>query len=48
MYKIHVYYLFVTAGVPLRVPHCVTLTRFIAPRHVMVMGTDTSSLMLAT
>ena len=43
-----VYYLFVTAGVPLRVLHCVTLTRFVAPRHVRLMGTDTSSLTLVT
>ena len=43
-----VYYSFVTAGVPLRVLHCVTLTRFVAPRHVMLMGTDTSSLTLVT
>ena len=28
--------------------HCVTLTRFVAPRHVIVMGTETSSLTLVT
>ena len=28
--------------------HCVTITRFVAPRHVIVIGTDTSSLTLVT